>query len=76
MSDFDNIVVNVRIVELKANLSGYSTDNLKDSAKLAITVKRLRQRLHRQPDSGHGNRTAKKKTRPEKQDDSRQLGLF
>lgn len=37
---------------------------------------RLRQRLHRQPDSGHGNRTAKKKTRPEKQDDSRQLGLF
>lgn len=40
LSDFGDIVVDVRIVELKANLSGYSTDNLKGSAKLAITVKR------------------------------------
>ena len=40
LSDFGDVVVDVRIVELKANLSGYSTDNLKGSAKLAITVKR------------------------------------
>ena len=40
MSDFGDIVVDVRIVELKANLSGYSTDNLKGSAKLTITVHR------------------------------------
>ena len=40
LSDFGDIVVDVRIVELKANLSGYSTDNLKGSAKLAITVHR------------------------------------
>ena len=36
LSDFGDVVVDVRIVELKANLSGYSTDNLKGSAKLAL----------------------------------------
>jgi hypothetical protein len=36
----DDIVVDVKIVELKANLSGYSTDNLKGNVNFQITVEK------------------------------------
>ncbi|MGB2551992.1 YajG family lipoprotein [Campylobacter sp. MOP51] len=35
-----DIIVDVEIVWLKANLSGYSTDNLKGEAKVMLTIRR------------------------------------
>lgn len=41
VSNFSNdLIVDIKIVELRANLSGYGSDNLKGNAKLLLTIKK------------------------------------
>lgn len=36
----NDLIVDIKIVELRANLSGYGSDNLKGNAKLLLTIKK------------------------------------